>query len=210
MVTTANRSTGVLLTPGDVHRPKTRVVVERLERAGFTTRIVEQRLTRHTRRHDDSPSLALIGVDNPHTRQIISSAGWDLAVDVGLGGGPANYTGISLHTVTPDRRSEQISAWQHRPVTSGTGSSFPSAPAYTQAALEGHDVCGLVQLSERSVAASFVGVAAACIAVAEPLRLLAGGPATAHASYDLRDLRTRRAETVGEILQLPGVHASAV
>lgn len=208
IVTKANQSTGVLLTAADIAQLKTRVTAPRLEVAGFTTRIIEHRITRQTRRDDSDPSLALIGVDNPDTRQIISNVGWELAVDVGLGGGAMNYTGISLHTITGQRRSDEVLSWQTPPdrLTSPALPDLP--PAYSNAAQNGHDTCGLVQLAGRSVAASFVGVVAACIAIAEPLRLLAGQPLTASAAYDLRDLRARRAVSANDSIAIASVRAA--
>lgn len=209
VVTTANRSTGVLLQAADIGHLKTRVTAPRLEAAGFTTRIVERRLTENLRRDRNEPSLALIGVDNLDARRAISSVGWDLAVDVGLGGGTTSYTGISVHTITAKQRSDDISAWRPRADTSMTSEEdILSAPAYQRAKADGHDICGLVQLAGRSVAASFVGVVAACIAVAEPLRLLAGRDSIGIAAYDLRGLSRRRiTSALPETVILPSAAA---
>lgn len=151
---------------------KTRVIAEVLESAGFKTRIVERRLLTDTRRGTTEPPLALIGVDKVEPRRLISDVGWTFAVDVGLGAGPIDFTGISIHTF-PATPSNEVPAWRE----SGTSQRAERAQkqtAYRAARAEGADACGLVQLAETAVAAPFVGVVAACLALAEPLRVLHG------------------------------------
>lgn len=182
-VNTANRTTGMFIRPNDVNKMKARVVAAALERAGFTTRIVERGLLPETRRHDEEPALALIGVDKLDPRRIISDIGWTFAVDVGLGAGPVDFTGISVHTFPAPTSSHDVSAW------SGDGSADRTAraqeqDAYRNALSAGADGCGLVQLAETAVAAPFVGVVAACLALAEPLRVLHGMDPNITLTYD--------------------------
>jgi hypothetical protein len=182
-VNIANRTTGMFVRPNDVSTMKSRVVAAALERAGFKTRIVERRLLPDTRRHELEPPLALVGVDKPEPRRIISDIGWTFAVDVGLGAGPIDFTGISVHTFPGPTLSRDVSAWK------GDGSADRAARAqeqhaYRNARSEGADGCGLVQLAETAVAAPFVGVVAACLALAEPLRVLHGQQPHVTLAYD--------------------------
>ena len=182
-VNTANRTTGMFIRPDDVDQMKARVVAAALERAGFTTRIVERRLLPETRRHDTEPALALIGVDKLEPRRIISDVGWTFAVDVGLGAGPVDFTSISVHTFPAPTSSDDVSAWQ------GDGSADRAAraqeqDAYRNARSAGADGCGLVQLAETAVAAPFVGIVAASLALAEPLRVLHGLDPNITLTYD--------------------------
>jgi len=182
-VNTANRTTGMFIRPDDVDQMKARVVAAALERAGFTTRIVERRLLPETRRHDTEPALALIGVDKLEPRRIISDVGWTFAVDVGLGAGPVDFTSISVHTFPAPTSSDDVSAWQ------GDGSADRAAraqeqDAYRNARSAGADGCGLVQLAETAVAALFVGIVAASLALAEPLRVLHGLDPNITLTYD--------------------------
>lgn len=182
-VNAANHTTGMLIRKHDIGQMKTRIVAAALERAGFATRIVERRLSPGTRRHETEPSLALVGVDKIQPRLQISDVGWALAVDVGLGAGPVDFTAISIHTFPAPTSSHDVRAWQV------DGSDHRAARAHAQDAYRnalsaGADQCGLVQLAETAVAAPFVGVVAACLALAEPLRLLHGRNPNITLGYD--------------------------
>ena len=183
-VNPANQTTGMFVRDGDTDRMKTRVIADVLERAGFKTRIVERRLLTDTRRGTTEPPLALIGVDKVEPRHLISDVGWTLAVDVGLGAGPIDFTGISIHTFPAPTPSTEVPAWQ------GSGASQRAERAQEQAAYraaraDGADACGLIQIAETAVAAPFVGVVAACLALAEPLRVLHGQHPNTTLTFDV-------------------------
>jgi len=182
-VSPANRSTGMFVRGGDEDQMKTRVIAATLERAGFSTRIIERRLLEETRRHETEPSLALIGVDKVEPRRLISDVGWTFAVDVGLGAGPVDFTGISVHTFPAATHSKDVPAWQEHG-ESRRSERAQEQRAYRDARASGADPCGLVRLAETAVAAPFVGVVAACIAAAEPLRVLHGETAHSNLTFD--------------------------
>jgi hypothetical protein len=182
-VNAANWSTGMFIRPADEDRMKARVVSTALERAGFSTRIIERRLLADTRHHTTDPALALIGVDKVEPRRIISDIGWTFAVDVGLGAGPIDFGGISIHTFPAPRSSHDVPAWQG-PRSTDRATRAQEQDAYRAARAAGADLCGLVQLAETAVAAPFVGVVAGCIAVAEPLRMLHGQHPHSTLSFD--------------------------
>jgi hypothetical protein len=163
---------------------KTRVVAEVLEGAGFKTRIVERRLLPDTRRDNTEPTLALIGVDKVEARRHISDVGWTFAVDVGLGAGPIDFTGLSIHTFPAPTPSTEVPAWQ-RSGASHRAEQAQEQAAYRAARADGADACGLVQLAETAVAAPFVGVVAACLALAETLRVLHGKHPNITVTFDV-------------------------
>jgi hypothetical protein len=182
-VNKANKSTGMFIRPGDVGKMKARVVSATLERAGFDTRILERRLLPETRRDDSEPALALVGVDKLEPRRIISDVGWTFAVDVGLGAGPVDFTGISVHAFSGLTSSHEVSAWQ-KDRSADRGARARAQEPYRNARNEGADDCGLIQLAETAVAAPFVGVVAACLGLAEPLRVLHGQDPHITLTYD--------------------------
>lgn len=182
-VNVANRSTGMFIQPEHLRTLKTRVVASALESAGFKTRIVERRLLPETRRHSKEPELALVGVDKPEPRRVISDIGWTLAVDVGLGAGPVDFTGIGIHTFPSPTSSHDVAAWQRESPTDRVART-QRQEAYRNAEAEGADGCGLLQLAETAVAAPFVGVVAGCLALAEPLRVLHGQEPHLTLTYD--------------------------
>lgn len=199
--TPGNHSTGVLTPPGSNGQRKTRLISDVLGNTGIDTRIIERRLSSDLRVTDDECHVAMIGVDNLHARRLISDVGWLLAVDVGLGSGPQNFASILLHRFPGTRRSDEVPAWRNtsdRPIT------VPATPAFTDLQAR-QDACGVIELAGKAVGASFVGVAAACLAVAEATRELHGGVGFDIVTLDLvtLDKTTAPATVPADLISLP-------
>ena len=180
-VVTANKSTGMLSDSSSVCHRKTRVIAGRLEALGFNTAITERHFDSATRRSVDEPRVALVGVDDPAPRRLLEGAGFDLIVDVGLGGGPQNYLDILMHSFPSG--IEAATAWAERSAPSA--SSIVDQPAYvdlhkqlsgTTDLTDGEIKCGIVDVAGTSVGAAFVGCVSATLVLSEVLRALAGGP----------------------------------
>ena len=175
----ANVSTGVLTTiddavigPTGTARRKTRLVASALERAGRPTRLVEHRLTTQQRWDEARPSVAIIGVDNLQTRRHLSDVGWPLCVDAGLGSTSSSYNALTVYTLDDRQNSQGIAAWAQ----SSTQLQTTDIAAFDDLRSKGVDECGIVMLADRAVAAAFVGIIGACLAMSEPLRRLHGAP----------------------------------
>lgn len=201
----ANISTGVLTGSTDLERLKTRVIAERLEATGARTRLVERRLDANQRRAPSEPNLAVIGVDNPETRRIISTVGWDLAVDLGLGRGPREFSHIAMHCVDRHRSSDEIPAWASTTAPLPE-TQPPDVPAF-RATPAGTDLCGLVQLASRAAGASFVGVLAACLAISETIRRVTGQTGIRALTLDAYRTDLARGAHAHEEMNLPTVGA---
>ncbi|HUZ56020.1 MAG TPA: hypothetical protein VMU94_26280 [Streptosporangiaceae bacterium] len=167
----ANHSTGVLTPARSDGVRKTRLIAGALDHAGIDTQIIERRLGSDLRMLDGECHVALIGVDNIPARLLISDVGWRLAIDVGLGTGPRDFASMLLRRFPGAQPSNQVTAWIEIPAEPVT---IPSTPAFSDLK-ERHDHCGVVQLAGKAVGASFVGITAACLAVAEATRELHGG-----------------------------------
>ncbi|GAB3039697.1 hypothetical protein GCM10027052_20080 [Parafrigoribacterium mesophilum] len=195
----ANRSTGVLTPKSSAGILKTRQAAVALENAGFTeTVIVERRLDRTSALSDTERTyVALFGIDDVDGRKLISNIGWNYAVDASLGNRVETFDSISIHTFPGREHSERIASWNlpETPVT------IPDAPAFNQL-VERFDQCGLLELAGKAVGASFVGVLAAVLAIAEPIRALHGGAASDRLRYDARshDLSVAQAVPVPNVL----------
>lgn len=181
----SNDSTSILSDPGKIGRRKARVVAEWLEERGFETTIEERRFGSWIRRQGDEPTLAFCGVDNALARASLEDAGFGLAVEAGLGGGPQAFRSLSMHVFPGSREARRV--WPTTDHVDGTADATVM-PAYAALAGEGMDPCGLAQLASRTVGVPFVGVAAACLALAEILRRLHGGPANELVAASMRSL----------------------
>lgn len=178
-----NHSTGVLTPENTDGLRKTRQAASALETAGFAnTFIVERRLDCATTLTDPERTyVALIGIDDVDDRKLISGIGWAYAVDAGLGNQVETFDSISIHTFPGRERSDAIESW-NVPIRHAV---IPDAPAFTELAKR-YDQCGLLELAGKAVGASFVGVLAAVLAIAEPIRALHGGAASDRLRYDAR------------------------
>ena len=167
----SNDSTSLLSLLEAVGRRKARVVGEWLDRIGFQTFLEERRFSPLTRRSDQEPGVALCGVDNGEARVALEDAGFDLIVEIGLGGGPESFRSIALHTFPATRKAREI--WSKSVLEASA--DYDTLPAYTALKEAGLDECGLAQLASRAVGVPFVGLIAACLAVSELTRRLNGG-----------------------------------
>jgi hypothetical protein len=175
-----NYSTG-LLVPRDLpQQPKTRLVVAALDHCGYTTRIVERRLTERFARDDADLHVALLGVDNLPTRRLTSAIGWHMAIDAGLGTA-LDYTSILIRRFPAAIPSHDVPSWQHTPAP-----TTPDTQAFADLATK-TDTCGLAQVAGTAVGAVFVGTVTACLVIAEAVRELHGGVGHDVIVCDLRD-----------------------
>jgi hypothetical protein len=179
----ANHSTGVLTPPESSGTRKTRLIADALSRARLDTRIIERRLGPDLRITDSESHVALIGVDNIPTRRLTSAIGWRLAIDVGLGYGPQNFASMHIRRFPGAQRSDQITPWK----TNREQITVPPTAAFTDLQ-ERHDPCGVIELAGKAVGASFVGVTAACLAIAESARELHGGTGLDILTFDMLTL----------------------
>jgi hypothetical protein len=169
----SNESTSLLSFSKDVGRRKARVVSDWMEELGFTTFLEERRFGAFIKRSADEPNVALCGVDNALARTHLEKAGFGLVVEAGLGAGPESFRSFSLHAFPASRTAEDL--WSR--MVGQTVSSTEQMPAYRELKRRGMDGCGVTRLANRTIAVPFVGLTAACLAVAELLRRLNGGQA---------------------------------
>lgn len=178
----ANHSTSVLTPVGSRGVAKTRVVAGRLETAGLSTRIIERPLDAELRLRDgETQTVALIGVDNLPTRRTLSSVGWPLTIDMGLGAREQDHTAISMHRLPGSQESHAIPAWQDRPETAP---SLPPTPGFTDLDRR-FDQCGVVTLAGKAIGVPSVGIIAATLAVSEAVKQMHGIPGVDVAGVDV-------------------------
>ncbi|MEY2474053.1 MAG: hypothetical protein QOK28_3382 [Actinomycetota bacterium] len=183
--TPSTHSTGILTPEGSVDEYKTDVLKRAMRGAGFTANVIERRFHGDLRVQPDEVHVALIGVDNLPTRRLISTAGWRLAIDVGLGATPAEYAALTIRRFPGYATSDAVTAWntEVQPVT------VPSSPAFSD--LQSRDACGATTLAGKAVGACFVGVIAAAHALAEAVRGSHRGDAHDVVTFDVGTLMAR-------------------
>lgn len=180
-VTASTESTSVLTDGSMVRRYKTRVASEWAERRRFNTKVHERLFDAHYRRQPDEPRVALCGLDNADGRRALDKVGFDFVVEAGLGRNHRNFQTMRLHTLPGTRSAEAV--WPH----TANATRGEAAQAYDDLLKTGRlDQCGVTLLAGKAVGAPFVGAIAACLAVSEVLRLLAGGPINELIDLDLR------------------------
>jgi hypothetical protein len=161
-----------------VGQTKARAMAAWAEKRGFKTSVYERLFDGAFRRQETEPALALCGVDNAQARRALDMAGFPLVVEAGLGSGYADFRALRVHTLPAPRSATEI--WK---VASGAV-EVADRPAYRDLLSSGElDQCGVTLLAGKAVGAPFVGAVAACIVIAEVLRVLHGGT-----SYQLVDL----------------------
>lgn len=166
----ANHSTGLLTPLAPEPERKVRAVARAIEDSGLQTRLIEQRFAGEPTAPHQRHHVALFGLDKPGPRRKISKAGWEHVIDVGIGTGPDDFDSLLLHRFPGAGSSQEIPSWQEHNVDV----RVPDTPAFSQLR-ETHDECGVIELAGTAVGASFVGLLAAAMAVAEAARALHGG-----------------------------------
>jgi hypothetical protein len=196
----ANHSTSMLTPEGSKDRYKTRLVAEALDAAGFDTRIIERRLDSGLHVLAADCHVALLGVDNLPARRLTSGVGWRFAVDAGLGSGPRDFSSILLRRFPAAQASDEVQAWAQ----AGDPPLVPASPAFTELRHR-QDQCGVVELAGKAVGASFVGATTACLAIAESIRELHGGPGFDIITLNLDTMDTTRAPATvqADVISLP-------
>lgn len=193
MLSEENISTCLLVTPSSIEKPKVRVAAAWLEERGFRTRMIERRFEEGDRFGVNDPRLVLVGVDSPLARGDIAAAtigtryGMQV-LDVGLGGSPADFDEMVLHS-SPFSPSD-VQRWRgaNDRLASRTAELAKSRRMDEIASANGLDHCGRIQLAGLAVGVPFVGAAAGALVAGEILRRLAGASPMRTLSLRLRDL----------------------
>jgi hypothetical protein len=168
----ANLSTSILTTALNIGKKKTRAMAIWLEARNFQTMLNERRFDANFKVDPTDPQLAFCGVDNARARAALEEVGFKRIVEAGLGSGVQDFTSLLVHTfpasITAKKRWSSI-------VYPPTSKSLLSQPGYAALSKDGYDECGITMLASRTVGAPFVSAVAACLALAEILRMLNGG-----------------------------------
>ena len=192
-----NVETGIILSPRDEGRPKPRACSLWLEQRLFQTRLIERRFDGTFRRQAKEPGLALCGFDSNEVRRDLATAEFSRVLESGLGGTASNFDTIGFHTWPNPRPAPEL--WpvltpeEEQEHAAFLASMAESNSAYQQLA---DDDCGRAELAGKAVTVPFVGATAACLVVAEAVRMLHGGPAFTDIKFRLGSPTKCFAQTV--------------
>jgi len=180
-VTPSTPSTSILTDASMVGKKKARTCASWAEDRGFSTAITERMFDELCKRSDVEPTVALCGLDNALGRRALDGAGFDFIVEAGLGRGHRDFRTMRLHTLPASRPASSI--WNAAP----SEEDLTGRAAYKNMLDSGElDRCGVTLLAGKAVGAPFVGATAACLAIAEVLRLLHGGSVHELLDFDLQ------------------------
>lgn len=185
VITPSTESTSVLTDSSLVGQRKTRSMAAWAERRGFATTICERKFDARTVRGADEPGVALCGVDNSMARRALDAAGFDLVVEAGLGRGYNDFRALRVHVLPGQRPAAEL--WRSEDVVSPES----DRAAYRSLRADGLDQCGATLLAGKAVGAPFVGAVAACLVIAEVLRLLHGARLSQVIDLDLSAVEQR-------------------
>jgi len=179
----ANIDTGVLSYQDHVGELKARVVESFLSKRGFKANNVERPFHKGVTVQKGEPALALCGFDGKGPRSALDQANFKEVIECGLGAGHDDFHSIIMHSLPNPARSA-ADLWPTRATPDSRAESLKNRRFYTEAAKQDH--CGHIALANQAIAVPFVGVTAACFAVAESIRALHNGPRYAVLGCDLR------------------------
>lgn len=182
----SNDSTSVLTDAQMLGQKKTRAMATWCEARGFQATIVERRFADDFRVQAEEPRVALCGVDNPQARACLQDVGLAEIIEAGLGSVGEEYLNLQVHSFSDAPLTKTARAiWGDGSDGAPVG-QIVLAPAYELLKESGGDQCGVTQLAGRAVGASFVGVVASTLVVAELLRMCCGAHRYAVADLSLR------------------------
>jgi hypothetical protein len=186
IVTPSTLSTSILSDQTMLSRKKTRVMAAWAEQRGFTTTICERLFDTSVRRQVGEPTIGICGLDNALGRLALDKPGFDFVVEAGLGRGHRDFRTMRIHTLPNGRPTTNL--WKVDRATE----AVQERPAYQAMLKSGElDKCGVTLLAGRAIGASFVGAAAASLALSEVLRLLHGAPVNQLIDIDLQGIEHR-------------------
>jgi hypothetical protein len=179
----SNPSTSMLTQARDLGAYKTRMLASWAERCGFETCLIERAFDNDFKVRADEPRVALVGLDNVPARRLLEQVGFERVIETGLGAGPEDFLGISLHTFPASIPAREC--WPDSEDSLTT--RVMDQRAYRELKQASGDPCGTLRIARRSIGAPFVGAVASTLGVAELLRLLEGAPRIEFATVHLHD-----------------------
>lgn len=169
-VSDENWGTSILVPDDRFGELKTKLAESWAEARGFKVRRVDRPLMAGMTLADDEPRLALCGFDKVAPRRLLSGAGFEAIVDVGLGRTASDFDRYRVNVFDQERRIDAHFAGM---TDNMPKESAPDVPAYEQLQSE-IGRCGAAEIGNASVAVPYVSAVAGAVAVARVLAITSG------------------------------------
>jgi len=186
-----NWGTSILAPTRDYGELKTALAERWLKGRDFSIYRVDRAIDERFRVHPQEPALALAGLDDLDPRRWLGAAGFINIIDVGLGATHTDYTKIRVNVF--DR--------EYGPLVHFAGAKRTQPDLKDKAPLKGYREieirkgrCGIEQYAGFSIAYTFVSAVAACLALAQAVRICTGEAPYASIGVDTADLRNVKAQ----------------
>lgn len=191
-----NFATSILTSANDENTLKN-FIAERwcLERQ-FRVNRIDRALDEQTVVGCQEPRLAFSGLDKISVRKLLGGCGFQYIVDAGLGANAGDFDRFRINTFDETFAPDAHFEGQDDAEETARAKAFVEAtPAYKEAvdAASSEEACGLLAIAGKSVAVPYVSSIAACLVVAQAIRLVSG-----YAPYK---------SIVGQVRNLEGVGA---
>lgn len=162
-----NVDTGLINTPRNIGKMKTRVAADWAEACGWKTRMIERRFNDDLRPTNHEPPILVSCLDSVEPRLALARSGFAYMVDAGVGHGPIDFEGIQVRVLP--RGVDPGKYWGNPPKKKNI-EEIMQLNAY-KALSKDKDPCGSFPLAEASVAVPFVGAITAALTLVQMMRL---------------------------------------
>jgi ThiF family len=191
-----NFGTSILTGPEDAGKLKTYIAEQWCLQRGFSVNRIDRPLDERTVVAHQEPRLAFSGLDKISVRKLLGSRGFQYVIDAGLGSNAGDFDRFRINTFDETFQPAAHFEGQEDADESARADAFLVASQTYKEAVDSaspEEACGLLAVAGKSVAVPYVSSLAACLVVAQAIRLVNG-----YATYK---------SMVGQLRNLDGVRA---
>lgn len=172
-----NFGTSILTSSDDTGMLKTYVTEQWCLERGFNVRRIDRALDEHTFINAQEPQLALSGLDKIDVRKLLGNCGFQYVVDAGLGSNASDFDRFRINTFDQNfQPNSHFTGLSDDNEYDRADAFIASSDAYKKAvdSADPAAACGLREVAGKSVAVPYVSSVAACLVIAQAIRLVNG------------------------------------
>ncbi|WP_406867713.1 ThiF family adenylyltransferase [Paraburkholderia fungorum] len=172
-----NFGTSILTGPDDAGTLKTFIAEQWCLARGYRVNRVDRALDEHTIIGPQEPRLAFSGLDKIRVRKLLGDRGFQYVIDAGLGSNASDFDRFRINTFDKDLKPSAHFAEQNDDNEHARADAFIAASEAYKKAVDSASpaaACGLREVAGKSVAVPYVSSVAACLVIAQAIRLVTG------------------------------------